>query len=349
MKKRICLLISSILILSSLFTGCGKEAAPDFSALQAKFKDGVGPEVNGLTLDYVYYAPEHAQDTKLPLVVYFHGMGDGKEPRAQIDKNDYSLWAGEEIQKRFTGGGAYILALRSHEENREYWTDAYVPCAKATIDDFIVRNSDSIDIRRIYAGGYSMGGKMTIKMASSYPGYFAAVFPLCPAYAPSDEQIKAMADLPVWLIVSRYDILAGYYTYSESIWNTLCEVSNVPEDCRLTLFWRVKYPNGKNTPSNHMVWFALANDLFLYSGEAYPNAATTTASGERIEAENLNGVVSWLNRYASDYTGEELPPNGTLTSNAESRKASKNRILNALFPLLGDAIKTFFTDIKKCL
>ena len=35
-----------------------------------------------------------------------------------------------------------------------------------------------------------MGGKMTLKMASSYPTFFAAAFPLCPAYAPSDEQIE---------------------------------------------------------------------------------------------------------------------------------------------------------------
>ena len=344
MKKALCLLLSTLMMIS--LCAAGFAADPDeIPALKEKFLDGVGPEVNGLSVDYVCYAPENPQG-KLPLVVYFHGAGQGGAPRAQIEENNFPLWASEEIQRRFTGGGAYLLAMRSHEETGDYWNDEYVVSVKAAIDDFIAAHAESIDLTRIYVGGFSMGGKMTLKMASSYPDFFAAAFPLCPAYEPSDEQIGALADLPVWLIVSRFDIIAGYYTFSEDIWNRLCETTRVPEDCRMTLFGRVKYPDGKNTSSNHFVWFALANDLFTYDGGPYPNAVTTDANGSEITLTSPDGVVAWLCRYTSDYAGEEMAPNGTLDGNPDGGYDRAGRILKTLFPLVADAIRTFFAAIR---
>ena len=344
MKKGLCLLLSAVMLagLSAIAFAANPEELP---ALKERFIDAVGPEVDGLSVDYVWYAPENPQGAKLPLVVYFHGAGQGGSPRAQIAENNFPLWASDEIQGRFAGGGAYLLVPRSHEEWGETWTDPYVACMKATIDDFIARHADMIDLTRIYVGGFSMGGKMTLKMASSYPGYFAAAFPLCPAYAPSSEQIKALADLPVWLIVSRFDVIAGYYTFSRDIWNELCKTTNVPEDCRLTLFGRVKYPDDQNTPSNHFVWFALANDLFTYEEGPYPKAVTTDANGNEITLASPDGVVSWLCRYTSDYAGEELAPNGTLAGNPDKGYSGAGRIIKILIPLVADMIKTFFTDI----
>ena len=187
---------------------------------------------------------------------------------------------------------------------------------------------------------------MTLKMASSYPDFFAAAFPLCPAYEPFDGQIEALADLPVWLIGSRFDIIAGYYTFFESIWNRLCETIHVPEDCRMTLFGRVKYPDGRNTSSNHFVWFALANDLFTYDGGPYPNAVTTDANGNALTLASPDGVVAWLCRYTSDYAGEEMAPNGTLEGNPDGDYGRMDRIQKTLFPLVADAIRTFFSEIR---
>ena len=344
MKKALCLLLSVGIVMSFCAVVCAADPN-EIPALKEKFLDGAGPEVNGLSVDYVYYAPENPQG-KLPLVVYFHGAGQGAAPRAQIEENNFPLWAGEEIQRRFTGGGAYLLVPRSHEENGDYWGDANVVSVKAAIDEFIAAHETTVDLTRIYVGGFSMGGKMTLKMASSYPDFFAAAFPLCPAYEPSDEQIEALADLPVWLIVSRFDIIAGYYTFSEDIWNRLCETTRVSEDCRMTLFGRVKYPDGKNASSNHFVWFALANDLFTYDGGPYPNAVTTDANGNEITLAGPDGVVAWLCRYTSDYAGEETAPNGTLDGNPDGGYDRAGRILKTLFPLVADAIRTFFAEIR---
>ena len=342
MKKGFCVFLSAVMLLSLCLTGYAADPN-EVPALKAKFKDGSGPAVDGLAVDYVSYEPETTAGAKLPLVIYFHGAGQGSQPRAQIEENNFPLWAGEEIQQRFTGGGAFLFVPRSQEDKGEFWSDKYVASTKAAIDEFIAQHRDRIDLTRIYVGGFSMGGKMTLKMASSYPGFFAAAFPLCPAYEPTSAQIEALADLPVWLIVSRFDIIAGYYTFSQKIWNELCDKTTVPADCRLTLFGRAKYPDGKtNTPSNHFVWFALANDLFTYDGGPYPNAVTTDAAGRTIELKCPDGVVSWLCRHTSAYAGEELTPTDALSGNPDKGLNTVGDMLKALFPLAADAIKTFF-------
>lgn len=344
MKKALCLILAGVLLFGASVAATAADPAA-LPALKAAFADGVGPAVNGLAVDYVYYAPEATVGKKLPLVIFFHGAGQGAAPRAQIEENNFPLWASAEIQQRFAGGGAYLLVPRSHEENGEHWTDAYVESAKAMIDDFIAQHADSIDLGRIYVGGFSMGGKMTIKMASSYPDFFAAAFPLCPAYAPSDAQIEAMADLPIWLMVSRFDIIAGYYTYSKDIWAQICAATRVPAECRLTLFGRVKAPDGKNTSSNHFVWFALANDLFTYDGGPYPNAVTTDAAGAEIALTYPDGVVAWLNGHTSAYVGAPLAPNDTLAGNPDDGGSLVGRMLKALLPLVADAVRSFFSGL----
>ena len=99
MKKSLCLFLSLIMILGVCVTAFAADPG-EIPALKEKFLDGEGPETDGMTIDYVYYAPENPQGAKLPLVVFFHGAGQGAAPRAQIEENNFPLWAGDEIQSR---------------------------------------------------------------------------------------------------------------------------------------------------------------------------------------------------------------------------------------------------------
>ena len=146
-------------------------------------------------------------------------------------------------------------------------------------------------------------------------------------------------------MVSRFDIIAGYYTYSKEIWNQLCEKTNVPGDTRLTLFGTVKYPDGKKASSNHYVWVAVANDLFTYDEGKYPNAVTTDAYGNEIELESPDGLVSWLCGHKSDYSGEKLSPNGTLSGNPDKGYDGTKRMLKAVLPIVFDAMGSLFKGI----
>lgn len=336
--------VLSIILALVLAFGCTSVAfAADVSRIdeyKAKFYDGVGPEVNGIATDYVAYTPDNfTEGVKYPLVVFFHGMGEGAYPGAQIAKDNLPLWASEELQSRFIGTqGSYIIALRSHEEDDLYWPDEAVESAKAAIDQFIASNSDSIDLSRIYVGGFSMGGKMTLKMLISYPTFFAAAFPMCPAYVPTDAELEAIADIPIWLIVSKYDVIAGWYTFSQDTWTRFKKITHVPEQCRLSLFGLVDYPDGKKTTSNHHVWFAQANDLFMYNGGDYYNMTTTDAKDNEIKLEYPNGLINWLSSFNSSYNGEPLEPTGLIQQNDSGNLLyMAKRIINALTHIIFDA------------
>ena len=93
-------------------TASAKESARILE-LAEKFEDGIGPEVNGIKIDYVSYTPEKlARGVKYPLVILLHGMGQGGEKREQIVNNDFPAFAGKEMQSRFTRGAAYIFIPR---------------------------------------------------------------------------------------------------------------------------------------------------------------------------------------------------------------------------------------------
>lgn len=302
MKKSICVIMAIITLIVCTLPVFGADVSK-IKVYESKFVKMNGPEVKGLSVDYVAFSPKTETGKKYPVVLYFHGKGQGKEPGSQITENNFPLWASDELQAKFNNGGAYLLAFRSHEENNECWEDQYIESVKAAADEFIEKNKDYIDLSRIYAGGFSMGGKMTLKMITSYPGFIAASFPMCPAYFPTEEQYKAVADMPIWLFTSKYDVIAGYHSTGKVVWENICNYTNCPADCRFTLFGKVCYPDGKKTPSNHHVWFAVSNDMFSYDGGKYPNAETTDANNNEVNLVYPEGVISWLNRYTSNYDG----------------------------------------------
>jgi predicted peptidase len=85
--------------------------------------------------------------------------------------------------------------------------DRYNEGLMALIKNYVASNP-GIDTDRIYVGGCSNGGYMTLKLVLLYPDYFAAAFPSALAYHSeflSDEQIKSIKDVPMWLIHSADD------------------------------------------------------------------------------------------------------------------------------------------------
>jgi predicted peptidase len=93
----------------------------------------------------------------------------------------------------------------------------------ALIQDYVAKNPD-IDPNRIYIGGASNGGSMTMSMIMTYPDYFAAAYPASEGYADvfiSDEQIEAIKDLPIW------------FTHAAG------DKTNTPDTCTLATYNRL--------------------------------------------------------------------------------------------------------------
>ncbi|MDM5327739.1 hypothetical protein [Neobacillus sp. CF12] len=166
-----------------------------------------------MPLRFGYYSPKMGRG-KRPLIIWLHGAGEGGyETEIAYTGNNVVNLSSEKVQGLF--GGAYVLA----PQVPTMWMDdgfglytksgqsKYVPALKALIDEFVECHSD-IDTNRIYIGGCSNGGFMTMRMIIDYPGYFAAAYPVCEALYDeviSDQNIEDIKNTPIWFTHAKND------------------------------------------------------------------------------------------------------------------------------------------------
>jgi len=167
-----------------------------------------------LSMSYASYQPK-TENKKSPLIIWLHGGGEGGfDPTIPLLANRAVNYASKEIQTHF--GGAYVLvpqcpgAWMHNEKGISTWgkeNDVYNQGLMALIKDFVKQHPD-IDGDRIYVGGCSNGGYMSLKLLILFPDYFAAAFPSAIAYKSeyiSDAQIASIKDIPMWFIQSKDD------------------------------------------------------------------------------------------------------------------------------------------------
>ena len=83
----------------------------------------------------------------------------------------------------------------------------YTEGLKALLDEFIADHPD-IDTDRVYLGGCSNGGFMTMRMLFSYPEMFAAYYPVCEAFYDaiiSDDDIEKIKNYNIWFTHAAND------------------------------------------------------------------------------------------------------------------------------------------------
>lgn len=318
--KKFTAFILTIILIISTACFCVLGEFSDLGMEKSRFVKGEGPKVDGFTIDYRYYSPVKDSDTaKYPLVIWLHGMWNGTRDGKQLSASDIAAWAKPEYQSRFKdSGGAFIMAPRSVEERFNFWGDNLIRPLKATIDDFIAKNSANIDISRIYIGGYSMGGKMTLKMAVAYPEMFAAIFPICPKWVPNKAAAEKISNTPIWLTASSQDFLINYYSEIIPTWEVLMSESNIPQICRFSTMKKTVFPNGSPTPTVHDSWYAVNYDLFSDTGGDYPTLKTINGNGDEIKLTYPDGMISWLSGFKSNYDGSTANGKG----NSEAYKAN---------------------------
>jgi predicted esterase len=177
--------------------------------LSGKFTYGPGK-----TLTYASFAPKTTH-AKSPLLIWLHGGGEGgSDPSIPLLANLATAYASDEVQAIFEG--AYVLVpqtpsawmhnaagvMTSGKED-----DVYNAPLMALIRDYVSAHP-GIDTSRIYVGGCSNGGYMSLKLMLLHPDYFAAGFISALAYQSqylSDAQIRSIAQLPIWFVHSADD------------------------------------------------------------------------------------------------------------------------------------------------
>ncbi|WP_341225304.1 prolyl oligopeptidase family serine peptidase [uncultured Arcticibacterium sp.] len=240
-----------------------------------------------ITMSYAAFKPEN-RTGKAPLLIWLHGGGEGgTDPSIAAIGNKAVNYAGEEVQSIFEG--AYVLVpqaptfwMNSVEGGytRGKTNDMYNEGLMALIKDYVAKNPE-IDPKRIYVGGCSNGGYMSLKLILNHPDYFAAGFISALAYSSefiTDKQISSIKNMPIWFVQSKDD-------------NT-----TKPEETAVPVYHRLKSAGAKNV---HFSYYDHVIDITgQYGGESY----------------YYNGHWSWVYLHANecrlDFDGTPVKVNG---------------------------------------
>jgi len=173
---------------------------------------------DGVTLQYASFVPSEAEKGRRPLVIWLHGAGEGswfgtQPANIAIVGNKVVALADKKIQNIMNG--AYILAPQVPTMWMDDGTGTYTKDGTTMYESALYQlieryltDHPNVDKDRIYIGGCSNGGFMTMRMILSFPELFAAAFPVCQAFKSewiTEKQLKSIIKLPIWQIHARND------------------------------------------------------------------------------------------------------------------------------------------------
>ena len=167
---------------------------------------------NDKTLTYGYY--QCTNTTNKGLLIWIHGMGEGgTDNKIVLYGNKVTALADTKIQTDLKNNCDILVVQTptfwldlSKEGKEQYSPEIYTETFKSLVDKYVSENNIAKD--RIYIGGCSMGGFMTMNMLLNYPTYFAAAYFAAEAYKDeyiSDEQIQSIKNIPMWFIHAEND------------------------------------------------------------------------------------------------------------------------------------------------
>lgn len=280
-----------------------------------------------ITLKYASYVPaENAEKGSTPLIIWLHGAGEGgTDPTISIMGNKVVNLATDEIQGFFGETGAQILAPQtptmwmdngkgeySTPQNSKDGKSYYTEALKSLMDKYISEHPE-IDTNRIYIGGCSNGGYMTMNMITNYPGFFAAAYPVCEAYSKewlTDEKVAAIKDLPIWFTSAKTDgtvkifegeNAADYVTYNLKLDDKgeaipIDDFTNAAYDkvvaagnknAHYTLFENVKDATGKYNKEDGTPYEYMGHWSWIYT---LNNECVETINGKEVS------IFEWLSQ-----------------------------------------------------
>ncbi len=240
-------------------------------------------EEKDITLQRASWTPEGAatDSGKNPLVIWLHGAGEGgTDIDIDLLGNEVTALTDTTIQSYFKQdglAGAYVLAVQTptmwmdRDGNGNYnHTDVgdgspqeswYTEALWQAITTYVEGNAD-VDTNRIYLGGCSNGGYMTMNMMFHYGEYFAAFYPTCEAYVNgriSDEMIEQIKDNKIWFVLSNDDGTVAPDNFEKPTFDRLLKAG--ASDVHMTLFESVVGTDAPGvTYDGHWSWIYVFND-----------------------------------------------------------------------------------------
>lgn len=254
-----------------------------------------------ISLSYASFKPK-TPNKKPSLIIWLHGGGEGgTDTTIPLMANRAANYASDEIQSLF--GGAYVLVPQSPtfwmqsasgEYTRGKENDIYNEALMGLIRKYVADHPE-IDANRIYVGGCSNGGYMSLKLIILYPDYFAAGYISALAYQSqfiTDQQIQQIKDVPIWFVHSKDDPVT------------------IPEETVVPLYKRLMDANAKNV---HFSYYDNVVDITGFFGG--PNY-------------RYHGHFSWIYSHANhanfDFQGNPVLLRGNPVTIMEWMAAQQN-------------------------
>ena len=169
--------------------------------------------LDGKSLGYAYYKCKNEKNKGL--VIWIHGIGEGgNDTTITLYGNKVTALANTTIQNDLNNNcdilvvqcPNYWLDFSKKQEEQFTIPSQYTEIFKSLVDKYVSENNIKKD--RIYIGGCSMGGYMTMNMILNYPNYFSAAYFSAEAFQDkyiSDEQIESIKNIPMWFIHAEND------------------------------------------------------------------------------------------------------------------------------------------------
>jgi poly(3-hydroxybutyrate) depolymerase len=192
-------------LLAALCTTPSAHAQDRFPQFQARtHKEGDS------ALKYRLLVPKaYKPGTALPLIVWLHGSGEkGTDNTAPLLALDRTFLADAEKCPAFVLVPQCPDRTAWHAVGFNKVPDVTEPSRLLVAAVAAVQKEFGLDGRRIYLGGFSMGGCGTWELLTRYPDLFAAAFPI--AGPPGDRKALApvIKHVPVWVFHGDKDALA---------------------------------------------------------------------------------------------------------------------------------------------
>ena len=270
-------------------------------------------KVGDITLTYASYEPWSLKgDGKQnPLVIWLHGGGEGGlDVSITLLGNEVVSLIRPQIQSHFTTeggeGGAYVLSIQCPTMwmgtadggfNHGDYPSVYADVLKSCIDNYVIEHPD-VDRNRIYVGGCSNGGYMTMLMLLRHPRFFAAAYPTCEAYMDqyiSDVQIKQMAEENIWIVQSYDDMTVDPKTHCIPTFQRLIKAG--AKNVWMSMFETVE---GIDNPGQklygHFSWCYLFNDAVTLSQEqSEGDVKPSNNGGGSVAPQGHANIFEWMN------------------------------------------------------
>ena len=206
---------SAIIVLAVVLAARPAAAANLSDFINYSYSDSSTFALQGL----LHVPDEYASNptTLRPLILFFHGSGEsGTDNRAQVNGNIDNLLAAAKAR------GAYLYAPQTSIgwENPILLTDAMTMIDRAIADR-------SVDPKRIYVTGLSLGGGAVWNFLNLFPDQVAASVPISAVYPSASFVPTNIVNEPIWAFTGRGDTNVPV-SVTRGVINTLLTTAGLP-------------------------------------------------------------------------------------------------------------------------